>query len=73
MNKVINEKKKKFWVHPLNSSHTLKGAFYTLYRDLKADNAMFFNYFQMSYPSYEELVATVQDSLQSEDARKTDV
>lgn len=48
MNKVIENIK--FCVYLLNSSRLLKGAFYTLHGDLKADDAKCYN-FRMSYPS----------------------
>ena len=62
MNKVIKKKKqrRKWWIHPTNSSRLVQGAFYTLYEDLKADDAKFFEYFHMSYPTFQELVAKVR-------------
>ena len=68
---VIQTMKKKnrrqFWTHPINNTRFLQGEFYTLYEDLKADDGKFFNYFRMSYPTFQELLARVTDGIKLQD------
>ncbi|MPD06918.1 hypothetical protein E2C01_102752 [Portunus trituberculatus] len=45
----------------------MRGEFYTLYEDLKADNGKFFNYFRMIYPTFQELLARVTDGIKQQD------
>ena len=56
-------KKRKYWTHPLVSARLLKGAFSTLFEDLKEDPPKFFNYFRMSIRSFNELAAKLEDTL----------
>lgn len=59
--------RRQLWVHPINNNRLLQGEFYTLYEELKADDGKFFNYFRMSYPTFEELVARVTDDIKLQD------
>lgn len=61
------EKKRKYWTHPLVSARLLKGAFSTLFEDLKEDPLKFFNYFRMSIRSFNELADRLEDALQNND------
>lgn len=61
------EKKKRLWVHPINSARHLKGAFITLYSNLREDERKFFNYFRMSIKSFDELHHKLENSLKFSD------
>lgn len=61
------DKKRKYWTHPLVSARLLKGAFSTLFEDLKEDPLKFFNYFRMSISSFNELADKLEDALLNED------
>ena len=65
--KRIKKQKRKYWVHPINSARLLKGTFYTLYEDLKADNNKFFAYFRMSSSTFEEIVAKIRTGILKQD------
>lgn len=41
----------------------LKGAFVTLYSDLREDDKKFFNYFRMSIRSFDEFLGNIEASL----------
>lgn len=60
------DKNRKYWTHPLVSTRLLKGAFSTLFEDLKEDPLKFFNYFRMSIRSFNELADKLEDSLQNQ-------
>ncbi|XP_076054582.1 uncharacterized protein LOC143033253 [Oratosquilla oratoria] len=59
--------RRQLWTHPINNSRFLQGEFYTLYEDLKADNGKFFNYFRMTYSTFQELLARVTDGIKQQD------
>lgn len=46
----IHKKKEKFQIHPLHGSR-FKGAFYTLYEDLKGEMQLF-KYFRLSHATH---------------------
>jgi hypothetical protein len=50
-------------VHPLICCRPLKGQFYTLFEDLRANEAKFFNYFRMSSRSYDELLVILKHDI----------
>nr|CAH7733026.1 unnamed protein product [Callosobruchus chinensis] len=55
---MIKRRKRRRWsVHPLNAVRHLRGAFYTLYEDLRNYEEKFLNYeyFRMSISSFDEL------------------
>jgi hypothetical protein len=56
-------KKRKWWVHPINSTRLSHGCFYTLYPLLRQDPVRFFNYFRMSQSSFDELLTEIKDSI----------
>ena len=49
------ERKRRFWVHPINLRRENEDVFRKLFEDLKNDEGNFFNYFQMSSASFDEL------------------
>jgi hypothetical protein len=66
--RVATQKCKRRWrVHPINSTRLSLGTFYTLYSKLKEDNEKFFNYFHMSVPSSEELLSKMKDGIAWQD------
>jgi hypothetical protein len=54
-------KKRKWWVHRINSTRLSHGCFYTLYPLLGQDPVRFFNYFRMSQSSFDELLTKIKD------------
>ena len=56
-------KTSKHWVHPINSSNVLQGAFYMLCSQLRTDETKFLNYFRMSRLSFDELLDKIYRKL----------
>ena len=56
-------RKRRFWVHPIVSQTLLKGAFVTLYSELREHPRIFFNYFRMSTPTFDELYVKLESKL----------
>lgn len=54
------KRRRRFSVHPLNIQRELKGAFVTLYADLREDESKFFNYFRISRKTFDELFGKVE-------------
>jgi hypothetical protein len=49
--RLINKQMRKYWVDPYVSSRPLKGAFKSMFIDLRNNEAKFFSYFLMSIKS----------------------
>lgn len=62
--KKRQRKNRLIWIHPINLRRKEVGAFYTLFEDLRNDDAKFFNYFRMSIKSFDELLVYLKDSIQ---------
>jgi hypothetical protein len=62
----LKKKIRKMWVHPIIGDRRNKGLFWTIFEDLRRDEAKFFNYFRMSVASFEELYETSEHSLKKE-------
>jgi hypothetical protein len=52
------------WAHPVIQKGEEFGAFETLFNEIRDDENKFFNYFQMSVSSFDELHRRLKDSLQ---------
>ena len=50
------KRKRKYWVHPIVSQRLLRGAFHTLFDDLKGHPEKFCNYFRMSQETFGHLM-----------------
>uniref|UniRef100_A0A8C5QCP6 DDE Tnp4 domain-containing protein n=1 Tax=Leptobrachium leishanense TaxID=445787 RepID=A0A8C5QCP6_9ANUR len=62
------EKKRKWWVHPINSARYRHGHFHTFYKPLREEEpAKFFSFFRMSLGSFDELLSCVRDRLRKVD------
>lgn len=61
------KKERRYWVHPMVSARLMKGAFSTLFIDLRDDEVKFFNYFRMSHKSFDELAARIGDVIRGQD------
>nr|CAH7715729.1 unnamed protein product [Callosobruchus chinensis] len=60
---MIKSRKRRRWsVHPLNAVRHLRGAFYTVYEDLRNHEEKFLNYFRMSISSFDELCLKVRNT-----------
>nr|CAI5845236.1 unnamed protein product [Callosobruchus analis] len=63
---IIKRRKRRRWsVHPLNAVRHLRGAFYTLYEELRNHEEKFFNFFKMSIYSVDELCFKVRNTITS--------
>jgi hypothetical protein len=65
--KLLVKKQRRYWVHPYVSSRLLKGAFSSMFIDLRDDEDKFFNYFRMSIKSFDELLTKLSDKIKVED------
>ena len=63
------KEKKKFWLHPITRQRLLKGKFYSLYEDLKANPQKFFRYFRKSSATFDKLLILLGPSLTYQDTR----
>jgi hypothetical protein len=57
------------WVHPIIQKREEFGAFYTLFGELQDDANRFFNYFQMSVSSFNEMHHRLKESLQHRNSK----
>jgi hypothetical protein len=65
---ILKERNRKYWTHPLVSSRLLKGAFVTMFADIREDESKFHNYLRMSLKSFDELAAKLDASIKSKDS-----
>lgn len=56
-------KRRRTWVRPIYLNRCDVGEYHTIYENLKHDDEKFFNYARMSYSSFKELLALVQDRI----------
>uniref|UniRef100_A0A8C5LX18 DDE Tnp4 domain-containing protein n=1 Tax=Leptobrachium leishanense TaxID=445787 RepID=A0A8C5LX18_9ANUR len=64
------KKRRRWWVHPINSLRDTHGHFHTLYKPLReGDPVKFFNYLRMSIVSFDELLASVKKPLTKMDTK----
>uniref|UniRef100_A0A8C5PAK4 DDE Tnp4 domain-containing protein n=1 Tax=Leptobrachium leishanense TaxID=445787 RepID=A0A8C5PAK4_9ANUR len=62
------KRKRRTWVHQINTARPTHGHFVTLYRPLRArDPVKFLNYMRMSIPSFDELLSRVREPLTKRD------
>lgn len=55
------------WVHPIVELREVKGALKLLYSDLVQEPSKFFNYFRMSFGTFEELHSNLETRLLKKD------
>uniref|UniRef100_A0A8C5Q003 DDE Tnp4 domain-containing protein n=1 Tax=Leptobrachium leishanense TaxID=445787 RepID=A0A8C5Q003_9ANUR len=68
-----SKKKRRSWVHPINTARYTHGHFATLYRPLREkDPVKFFNYLRMSINSFDELLSKVREPLTKRDTNMRD-
>ncbi|KAJ8911787.1 hypothetical protein NQ315_008840 [Exocentrus adspersus] len=61
------KRKRKHWVHPINSKREEQGEFHTLFAELLEDEERFFIYFRMSISSFNELYSLIKHDIQKQD------
>lgn len=57
------QRRRQFWVHPINSERQLHGHYFQLYKQLQKDNVKFFNCFRMSISSFDELLSYIGNDI----------
>lgn len=58
------ERKRKYWVHPINKRREELGEYHRLCKELQTHEDRFFVYFRMSRQSFEELHDLLQESIE---------
>lgn len=61
------KRKRKHWVHPINSKREDQGEFNNLFAELLEDEERFLIYFRMSINSFNELYSLIKYEIQKED------
>jgi len=64
-----DRRKKRHWVHPVDSKRLLNGQFYKLYEDLRNCRGKFFICFRMSIESFDKLLVLVGPRITYENTR----
>lgn len=62
-----NQRRRQFWLHPINSERQSHGHYFQLYKQLRKDNIKFFNYFRMSISSFDELLSYIENDIKRQD------
>jgi len=58
-----NQRKRKYWVHPLISERMNKGKFTLMFEELRSYPEKFFGYFRMSVTSFDELITFLEPAI----------
>lgn len=58
---IKNRSTRNYWVHPLLRVKYVEGAFYTIFYKLVEDEIKFFNYFRMSFTTFNLLLKQISD------------
>ncbi|KAJ8886857.1 hypothetical protein PR048_013069 [Dryococelus australis] len=64
---LCQNRKIRYWTHPIVSSRLLKGAFVTLIGELRENEYNFLNYFRMSIQSFDELLCKLETTIKGKD------
>ncbi|XP_045480414.1 protein ALP1-like [Harmonia axyridis] len=62
-------KRRQHWVHPILRDRFSTGTFETLMGELRNDEAKFFNYFRMSFSSFDDLLGRISMDIKLQDTR----
>lgn len=60
-------KNRKLWVHPILETRIYNGEFNHLFLEVRRDGEKFFNYFRMSFTSFDELCNILKEKIKRED------
>lgn len=58
-----NQRKRKYWVHPLISERMNKGKFTLMFEELRSYPEKFFGYFRMSVTSFDEQITSLKPGI----------
>ncbi|OWR44455.1 putative nuclease HARBI1 like protein [Danaus plexippus plexippus] len=61
-----SKKKRKYWVHPINTTREEQGEFSNIFLDLLKDEQRFYNYFRMSINSFNELYNIIKSDIEKQ-------
>lgn len=65
----IMQRKRSFWVHPINQKRRRLGEFYHLYPDLEKDPKKYFQYFRMTQCKFSELLDIIRPHLEYQNTK----
>jgi hypothetical protein len=60
---LLSDKKKHMWVHKCFRNRKLEGEYWTLYKELGADEMKFYQYFRMSMHQFNYLLQKIEKDL----------
>lgn len=63
------KRKRKYWVHPMNTLRLEIGQFHTLYMKLRLYPVKAFEYYRMSIQSFDELLNLTKDYITKQDTK----
>jgi len=66
LDEPMSSKRRRYWVHPLNSNRESDMRFTTFFNDIKKYPEKFFDYYRMSILSFEELLEKVRPKITKE-------
>jgi len=56
-------RKRKHWVHPINSDRSLYGEYHHLFEDLRKDESRFFSYLRMKTATFDKLHSLLEGKI----------
>ncbi|XP_073406903.1 uncharacterized protein [Dendrobates tinctorius] len=62
-------RRRRLWIHPIVELRESRGAYHTLYSELRANPEKFTDYIRMSHESFMDLLARVQQSIRRQDTQ----
>ncbi|KAL4153568.1 hypothetical protein QTP88_001492 [Uroleucon formosanum] len=60
---------RRYWVHPMLEVRYVEGAFYTTFNKLLEDEIKFFNYFRMSFGTFNNILDQIADLIRRQDTQ----
>lgn len=61
------KRKRRYWIHPLNTKRLQQSQFYILHNKLRAHPEKFFDYYRMSINSFNELLNLIRKDITKKD------
>ncbi|KAJ8954112.1 hypothetical protein NQ317_007718 [Molorchus minor] len=61
------KRKRRFWIHPLNTQRIQQSQFYILHPKLRAHPEKFFDYYRMSIISFNEVLNLIREDITKQD------
>lgn len=60
---------RRYWVHPMLEVRYVEGAFYTTFNKLLEDEIKFFNYFRMSFGTFNNILDQIANLIRRQDTQ----